>query len=53
MGDNTDAVIIIETLNDAGKESGLEIRAEKSKCMLQSHRQNSGTMRHNYSHQIL
>jgi hypothetical protein len=31
-----------QTLIDASKEVGLEVNAEKSKCMLLSHHQNSG-----------
>jgi hypothetical protein len=42
MEDVIDAIIIIETLNADSKEVGLEINAEKNKCMLQSHLQNSG-----------
>jgi hypothetical protein len=50
LGDNIDAIKkITNSLIDAGKEVGLEIRAETSKCMLLSCHQNAGQ---NYGIQI-
>jgi hypothetical protein len=46
LGDNIDTIEKnIETLSDASKEVGLEVYAEKTKCMLLSHHQNAGQNR--------
>jgi hypothetical protein len=42
LGDNINTIKKTETLIDASKEVGLEVIAEKTKCMLLSHHQNAG-----------
>jgi hypothetical protein len=43
LGDNIDTINKnTETLNDASKEVGLDVNAEKTKKMLLSHHQNEG-----------
>jgi hypothetical protein len=42
LGDNIDTLENTQSLINTSKEVGLEVKTEKTKCMLLSHHQNAG-----------